>query len=167
MLRPRPFLFAPVGCLTLRRHTGDDAREKARGSGDGRREGTKHAHLFRRHRLSKFKHTCCVLSQDGVVKRPSFDFPNSKEGFGLLKKRWLSLGPKEQILIGMNSGITYGTAYQVAGFASSFEKECGYPLKKILTGGNGGFIKGLLSDFTFDPFILLKGLDVIYGRVRA
>ena len=66
----------------------------------------------------------------------------------------------------MNSGFTYGTAYQVSGFAASFEKECGYPLKKILTGGNGGYIKSLLPDFTYDPYVLLKGLEIIYERVR-
>jgi type III pantothenate kinase len=66
----------------------------------------------------------------------------------------------------MNSGITYGTSYQVAGFAANFEKECGYPLKKILTGGNGLYVKDLLPDFVYDPFVLLKGLDVIYSRVR-
>src|SRR5574344_1619170 len=66
----------------------------------------------------------------------------------------------------MNSGITYGTAYQVSGIEESFEKECGYPLKKILTGGNGGYIKSLLPDFTYDPYVLLKGLEIIYERVR-
>jgi type III pantothenate kinase len=66
----------------------------------------------------------------------------------------------------MNSGITYGTAYQVQGFAAAFEKECGYPLKKILTGGNGVYIKDLLSDFVYDPYVLLKGLDLIDARVH-
>jgi type III pantothenate kinase len=66
----------------------------------------------------------------------------------------------------MNSGITYGTAYQVQGFAAAFEKECGYPLKKILTGGNGVYIKDLLPDFIYDPYILLKGLDLIDERVH-
>ena len=65
----------------------------------------------------------------------------------------------------MNSGITYGTAYQVQGFAAAFEKECGYPLKKILTGGNGIYIKDLLGDFIYDPNLLLKGLQIIDRRV--
>ena len=66
----------------------------------------------------------------------------------------------------MNSGITYGTAYQTRGFAEAFEKECGYPLRKILTGGNGTYIKDLLPDFIYDPYVLLKGLDLIDERVR-
>jgi pantothenate kinase type III len=65
----------------------------------------------------------------------------------------------------MNSGITYGTAYQALGFAEAFEKECGYPLKRILTGGNGVYVKDLLPIF-YDPSLLLKGLDVIFSRVR-
>lgn len=66
----------------------------------------------------------------------------------------------------MNSGITYGVAYQVQGFAAAFEKECGYPLKRILTGGNGVYIKDLLRDFVYDPYVLLKGLDLIDARVH-
>jgi type III pantothenate kinase len=66
----------------------------------------------------------------------------------------------------MNSGITYGTAYQALGFAEAFEKECGYPLKRILTGGNGVYVKDLLPSFSYDPSLLLKGLDVIFSRVR-
>lgn len=66
----------------------------------------------------------------------------------------------------MNSGITYGTAYQALGFAKAFEKESGYPLKKILTGGNGIYIQPLLGDFIYDEFVLLKGLAIIAERVR-
>jgi type III pantothenate kinase len=64
----------------------------------------------------------------------------------------------------MNSGITYGTAFQVKGFAESFEKECGYPLTRILTGGNGIYVKDLLKDFAFDDSLLLRGLDEIARR---
>lgn len=65
----------------------------------------------------------------------------------------------------MNSGITYGTAYQAAGFANAFEKESGCSLTKILTGGNGIYIKDLLPEFHYDEFVLLKGLEVIASRL--
>jgi type III pantothenate kinase len=64
----------------------------------------------------------------------------------------------------MNSGITYGTAFQLEGFAKAFEKECGYPLKKILTGGNAMYVKDLLPDFHYDEFLILKGLCEIARR---
>jgi type III pantothenate kinase len=64
----------------------------------------------------------------------------------------------------MNSGITYGTAYLIQGFAEAFEKEAGYPLKKIVTGGNATFVKDLLPDFEYDENLLLYGLQEIYLR---
>jgi type III pantothenate kinase len=64
----------------------------------------------------------------------------------------------------MNSGITYGTAFQVRGFAEAFEKECGYPLKKILTGGNSLYVKDLLPEFLYDETLILKGLCEIARR---
>ena len=66
----------------------------------------------------------------------------------------------------MNSGITYGTAFQLQGFAAAFEKECGYPLKKILTGGNAVYVKDLLPEFSYDEFLILKGLCEIARRHR-
>jgi type III pantothenate kinase len=67
----------------------------------------------------------------------------------------------------MNSGITYGTAFQVEGFAQSFEKEAGYPLTKILTGGNALYVKDLLPGYRYEENLLLKGLNVIYARKKA
>ena len=66
----------------------------------------------------------------------------------------------------MNSGIINGTAYAIRGFALAFEKECGYPLKRILTGGNAIYVKDVLSEFAYDEFLLLKGLRAIYARNR-
>ena len=34
--------------------------------------------------VSKFKHTCCIIDEQGEVLRNSFDFSNSKEGFDSL-----------------------------------------------------------------------------------
>ncbi len=65
----------------------------------------------------------------------------------------------------MNSGITYGTAYQIEGFAAAFEKESGFRLKRLLTGGNAVYVKKLLPGFTYDEGLLLKGLAEIYKRV--
>lgn len=64
----------------------------------------------------------------------------------------------------MNSGITYGTAFQIESFASAFEKETGYPLKRILTGGNARFVKGLLPAYNYDEDLLLYGLMEIFQR---
>lgn len=61
----------------------------------------------------------------------------------------------------MNSGLLYGLAYEISGFAASFSKECGYPLKKVLTGGNASYVKSLLPDFVYDPTLVLDGLSYI------
>jgi len=67
----------------------------------------------------------------------------------------------------MNSGITYGTVYEIEGFAAAFEKEAGYPLKRILTGGNASYVKDLLvPHFDVDDNMLLYGLEEIYERNR-
>jgi type III pantothenate kinase len=66
----------------------------------------------------------------------------------------------------MASGITYGTAYQIEGFAASFEKESGLKLKRLLTGGNAIYVKKLLPDFAYDEGLTLKGLAAIYRRVN-
>lgn len=82
------------------------------------------------------------------------------------------LAPKKVIgkntLDCMNSGITYGTAFEVMGFADAFEKEVGYPLKKVLTGGNAKYVASLLQkDFVYDENLLLYGLEAIYRRKKG
>ena len=82
------------------------------------------------------------------------------------------LAPKKVIgkntLDCMNSGITYGTAFEALGFASAFEKEIGYPLQKVLTGGNAKYVASLLEkDFIYDENLLLYGLEAIYSRKRG
>ncbi len=66
----------------------------------------------------------------------------------------------------MNSGITYGTAYEVRGFLEAFEKETQKKLKKVLTGGNASYVASLLPDFSYDDDLLLFGLKTIYERNR-
>lgn len=41
--------------------------------------------------VSKFKHTCSIINQEGEIIRKSFDFPNSKEGFDLLINEFESI----------------------------------------------------------------------------
>jgi len=66
----------------------------------------------------------------------------------------------------MNGGLIYGTAFAIRGLADAFEKEAGYPLKRVLTGGNAPYVKGVLNDFDYDEWLLLEGLRFIYERVR-
>ena len=42
--------------------------------------------------VSKFKHTCCIIDEEGEIIEKSFDFPNSKEGFDLLIKTFQNIG---------------------------------------------------------------------------
>ncbi len=67
----------------------------------------------------------------------------------------------------MNSGIIYGTSYEIMGFLNAFERETGRKLKKILTGGNASYVSSLLPDFTYDPNLLLYGLESIYRRNKG
>lgn len=64
----------------------------------------------------------------------------------------------------MNSGIVFGTAFEARGFADAFEKECGYSLKRVLTGGNAVYVKDILPEFVYEENLLLKGLDEIFRR---
>lgn len=64
----------------------------------------------------------------------------------------------------MKSGLLYGEAYRAMGFFAAFQKEAGYPLKAILTGGNGEYLKELLPTFEYDEWLLLEGLRDIAKR---
>ena len=33
--------------------------------------------------VSKFKHTCCIIDENGTIIKSSFDFENSKDGFAI------------------------------------------------------------------------------------
>ena len=45
--------------------------------------------------VSKFKHTCCVIDENGEVIKRSFDFSNSKEGFDSLIEIFKSIDQSE------------------------------------------------------------------------
>ncbi len=64
----------------------------------------------------------------------------------------------------LNSGAIYGTVAEIEGLYERIEKELGYPLKKILTGGNSYLVKDQIEDFVFDDRLILDGLLEIYRR---
>ena len=47
--------------------------------------------------VSKFKHTCCIISGDGEIVKKSFDFSNSKEGFDSLIEIFKSIDQSESL----------------------------------------------------------------------
>lgn len=64
----------------------------------------------------------------------------------------------------LNSGSIYGTIAAIEGLAIRVEKELGYPMNKILTGGNANLIKDHIDNFVFDQHLILDGLYEIYFR---
>ena len=53
--------------------------------------------------VSKFKHTCCIIDENGEVIKKSFDFSNSKEGFDSLIEIFKSIDRPESIQIVMEA----------------------------------------------------------------
>ena len=47
--------------------------------------------------VSKFKHTCCIIDEDGEIIKKSFDFSNSKEGFDSLIEIFKSIDQSESL----------------------------------------------------------------------
>jgi len=66
----------------------------------------------------------------------------------------------------IKSGIVLGQAYMISEFARRMEKELGYTLKRVLTGGFSGEIKKEIPCFTYDPNLVLDGLHYIYKLNR-
>ena len=62
----------------------------------------------------------------------------------------------------IESGIVYGQAFMIREFANEMENECGYRLRRILTGGFSKIIKNVLNEFTYDENLILDGLYEIY-----
>ncbi len=65
----------------------------------------------------------------------------------------------------LNSGAIYGSLATLFGLSDMIEKEMGYSLKKIVTGGNAMLIKEHLNDqFSYDETLILNGLIEIYNN---
>ena len=53
--------------------------------------------------VSKFKHTCCIIDEQGEILKKSFNISNSKEGFDSLIEILKSIGTNESIQIVMEA----------------------------------------------------------------
>lgn len=53
--------------------------------------------------VSKFKHTCSIIDENGAIIKSSFDFKNSKDGFDLLIEILKSIGESQSIQIVMEA----------------------------------------------------------------
>ena len=77
-------------------------------------------------------------------------------------KHIISKNTKECI----QSGIVYGQAFMVSEFARRMEKELGYELNRVLTGGFSEVIKDQIICFEYEPNLTLEGLYEIYKLNR-
>ena len=50
----------------------------------------------------------------------------------------------------------------VSEFARRIEKELGYELNRVLTGGFADRIKDEIVCYNYDPYLVLRGLNYIY-----
>lgn len=64
----------------------------------------------------------------------------------------------------MNSALTYGTAFSIKGLCDAIEREVGYPLRRILTGGYAKFVAPLFEEFEYAPSLCLEGLAAIHDK---
>lgn len=116
-----------------------------------------------------------LLDKDGIFQGCSIapGLSQSLKGLcneaSLLPEVDLSL-PKN--VIGKNtfeaikSGAVLGHAHMILGMCKAYENEIGYPLKKIVTGGNSYFIRKILVDngFIIDENLIFDGLETIIEK---
>ena len=57
--------------------------------------------------ISKHKHDCCIISDNGEIPLGVFTFENSKTGFELFLEKLNSLNPSEEKRIGFESTSHY------------------------------------------------------------
>lgn len=82
----------------------------------------------------------------------------------------VSLGaPRKQIaantMDAIKSGIIYGEASRIDGMIDRFEKELGYKMKVVATGGLASVITPHCThEIITDPDLMLKGLKMIYDK---
>src|SRR5574344_57462 len=64
----------------------------------------------------------------------------------------------------IQSGIVYGQAFMISEFARRMERELGYELDRVLTGGFSSVIKDQVVCYHYEPNIVLEGLYEIYKQ---
>ena len=64
----------------------------------------------------------------------------------------------------IQSGIVLGHTYMINEFANKIEKELGYKVKRIVTGGYSSSVINGLHDFIYEKNVVLEGLLEIYKR---
>ena len=63
-------------------------------------------------------------------------------------------------------GILFGHLESIYGLATRYEKEIGYKLNKIVTGGNAVFFKDLFNnEYQFDDNLVLDGTKIVLNRI--
>lgn len=68
----------------------------------------------------------------------------------------------------INSGIIYGTIKMIDGLCDDIEKEVGYKLKRIVTGGNSYLITDHIKDnYIYDNNLIFEGLYQIYLKNKG
>ena len=113
-----------------------------------------------------------VVDKEGTFIGTSF-FPGVRASIQAMREKTellpevpLENRPKKILgnntLEALESGVYYGTYSMIKEYSNLIEKEVGYPLKKILTGGNSYLYKDVLTDFIIDPDLVLKGIYYIY-----
>ncbi len=66
----------------------------------------------------------------------------------------------------MNAGFLYGRKYEIEGFCRDYAAILGSEPRKILTGGNAVYLKGILGGFEYLPDLSLYGLLSIASEER-
>lgn len=113
-----------------------------------------------------------VLDKEGVFIGTSF-FPGVQVCMDVMREKTallpgFEIDKKPKKLLGnntieaMQSGVYYGTIDAIISLCRHIEKEIGYPLKKILTGGNSKIFKELEGEFIIDQDLVLKGIYYLY-----
>ena len=64
----------------------------------------------------------------------------------------------------IDSSAYYSQLFSVKGIIEEYEKEVGYTLKRVLTGGNAKDFIGILGRDNYDEYLLLKGLLILSER---
>lgn len=118
--------------------------------------------------------TVTVVNRDaryiGGVILPGIRLMNASLAKGTFRLQEAALAPPESAL-GIDtahciqSGLFYGTAGAVERILCEIEKECGFALKVVVTGGFGELISGFLQrKHDLCPHLTLEGLKLIYTR---